>query len=638
MIKRLISVTALLCASALGQTVTPISQPHVAFVDGSGNPCSLCKLYSYLAGSTTPQPTYVDSGGISQNTNPVNLDASGSANIWLNSNPYKLVLKSANGATLWTVDNVPGSPFGSFLPLAGGTLTGPLIGTTAHFSGNVESGVTCPSGISPSVCAKIINSSYYVAAYTSGGDGSIGSPWTSASGTGGCQEATDAATANGGGRVVFQDGYYSVTNVNGCTPADYVQWDFNRSAILEAGADSVTLIKNTTHAFYAQIWNARLDGNGHASVTGMDVTQFRFGAALVNPAFKNMANGLILRSSFYFPVYNLATEGVILPVHITAGSGGVNLFNPTVDGEVSTACTDGIVVDSTGGTTVGVIISGGYVQGCSNTGITDSAIGTKIQGTYFEVNTVADIYESTAQDPEIRGTQHFAGVGAVAIKGRNTTGASIWAPLMGSGARSTGLYDWDGTNNASYEWHAIDSGSKNTPAGDVTGLSTFASIPSTGDFGSFVADTLTGRAGTDVNIKGGAAATCDFGVKDPTGATNRLAICEPGTGSSVNSPFDMVQGATVDTSVRQGTGLKHQRFGATTPTAASAGATQTTVYAWTAAFADTSYTPVCWGVTPTGTPILGLSAKSATNITVIVTAATADASSFNEVDCVALHD
>jgi hypothetical protein len=108
MIKRLFLAVALLCVPGMAQVaVAPLLQPHQHFVDASGAPCSGCLLYSYVAGTTTPTPTYTDAGGVSQNTNPIVLDVSGAANIWPNTGvSYKYVLKTALGATLWTVDMV----------------------------------------------------------------------------------------------------------------------------------------------------------------------------------------------------------------------------------------------------------------------------------------------------------------------------------------------------------------------------------------------------------------------------------------------------------------------------------------------------------------------------------------------------
>lgn len=127
--------------TSLAQTpVSPIVQPHVNFVDNSGSPCAGCSVYSYAAGTSTPQATYTDSTGTSQNTNPIILDAAGGANIWLSSASYKFILKSTLGTTIWTVDNVQG--YISACSLSGCTFTGPISGTTASFPG----GFTGPIG------------------------------------------------------------------------------------------------------------------------------------------------------------------------------------------------------------------------------------------------------------------------------------------------------------------------------------------------------------------------------------------------------------------------------------------------------------------------------------------------------------
>lgn len=107
----IVAAAAIFCVLVFGaqaQTiVTPINQPHQTFFDNSGNPCAICSLYSYTAGTTSPLPTYTDSTGSTQNTNPIVLDVAGGANIWLGTTyTYKFVLKNASGATVWTVDNV----------------------------------------------------------------------------------------------------------------------------------------------------------------------------------------------------------------------------------------------------------------------------------------------------------------------------------------------------------------------------------------------------------------------------------------------------------------------------------------------------------------------------------------------------
>lgn len=147
MTKWLLAIAALLCASlAPAQTVQPILQPHEHFVDNSGSPCAGCSLYSYLAGSTTPEPTYTDASGTVQNTNPVILDAAGGASVWpLDGVAYKYVLIDTYGTVLWTVDNVlEPTAGGSALPLTGGTLTGPLYAPEFQFSGTTAN--LCTAG------------------------------------------------------------------------------------------------------------------------------------------------------------------------------------------------------------------------------------------------------------------------------------------------------------------------------------------------------------------------------------------------------------------------------------------------------------------------------------------------------------
>ena len=64
------------------------------------------KVYTYAAGTTTPLATYSDAAGTTPNTNPVILDSRGEASVFFATSSYKLVLKDASDATIWTQDNV----------------------------------------------------------------------------------------------------------------------------------------------------------------------------------------------------------------------------------------------------------------------------------------------------------------------------------------------------------------------------------------------------------------------------------------------------------------------------------------------------------------------------------------------------
>ena len=77
--------------------------------DNNGSPLANGLLYSYIAGTTTPQATYTDSTGGTPNTNPVVLNARGEANVWLNpTQGYKLVLTDSLGNQVWSVDGIIG--------------------------------------------------------------------------------------------------------------------------------------------------------------------------------------------------------------------------------------------------------------------------------------------------------------------------------------------------------------------------------------------------------------------------------------------------------------------------------------------------------------------------------------------------
>lgn len=76
------------------------------FFDANGNPLAAGKLYSYVAGTTTPLATYTDSSGTTANANPVILNSAGQANVWVTPGSYKFELRNAANVTQWTTDNV----------------------------------------------------------------------------------------------------------------------------------------------------------------------------------------------------------------------------------------------------------------------------------------------------------------------------------------------------------------------------------------------------------------------------------------------------------------------------------------------------------------------------------------------------
>jgi hypothetical protein len=83
--------------------------PRFKFTDASGNPLASGTVTVYLAGTTTLSNTWQDRGQLTLNTNPINLDANGSALIWLDpALTYKFLAKDSTGATVsgYPVDNI----------------------------------------------------------------------------------------------------------------------------------------------------------------------------------------------------------------------------------------------------------------------------------------------------------------------------------------------------------------------------------------------------------------------------------------------------------------------------------------------------------------------------------------------------
>jgi parallel beta-helix repeat protein len=109
--------------------------PVQKFFDNNGFPLFNGQLFTYAAGTTTPQATYVDSTQTTQNTNPIILNARGECNLWLDpTKSYKLVLQDFFGNTIWTVDNYANPGNAPSAVVDSGTLnnvvlTVPLLGT-----------------------------------------------------------------------------------------------------------------------------------------------------------------------------------------------------------------------------------------------------------------------------------------------------------------------------------------------------------------------------------------------------------------------------------------------------------------------------------------------------------------------------
>lgn len=300
----------------------------------------------------------------------------------------------------------------------------------------------------------------------------------------------NTALASGAGYIWVPDGVYIIDQ--DLIVPDNITIQFSGGAVFKADVNGRTFFKSTTHAYFSQIWNANLNGNGKTGVTGFDMTNFRIKAGLFNCVVNSMDIGLILRGgTFGVDIVNFASLIVPRPIQVLANSSNMVIDSPSLDNEaVSGGNGTGVGIDirAGAGTNLGVRIIGGYVQGF-DIGLLDAGIGTKATDTYFETCGTADISATAARACAYSGIQHFGPVGALAYKLRTCDAVTIFNPTMGSGARPF-LYDVDATNTNCTEYRAVSNASYNFPTGSLAYL---GSVP-TQTIGTF-APVVVGSAG-----------------------------------------------------------------------------------------------------------------------------------------------
>ena len=159
----------------MAATVCP--PPKFVGLDNSGNPLSAGKLYSYLAGTSTPAATYSDVDLTTPNANPTILDAGGRASVYLSATSYKFVLKSSADATIYTQDNVISSaPYNVDLDVpitAGEALTAGQAIYLSDGTGGRTAGYWYLTDSDTAAYSTIPITGFVTTAVASGADGSV---------------------------------------------------------------------------------------------------------------------------------------------------------------------------------------------------------------------------------------------------------------------------------------------------------------------------------------------------------------------------------------------------------------------------------------------------------------------------------
>ena len=158
------------------------------FFDNSGVILSGGKLYSYAAGTSTPQATYTSASGSTAHSNPIVLDSAGrvaTGEIWLTAGSnYKFALYTSANVLITTWDNITG-------------INGTGIATNAA---NVQYDPAGTGAVSTTVQAKL-RQTRNVIDFGAVGDGS----------TDNTTAIQNAMTAAGPGTLLFPDGVFNIS-------------------------------------------------------------------------------------------------------------------------------------------------------------------------------------------------------------------------------------------------------------------------------------------------------------------------------------------------------------------------------------------------------------------------------------------
>lgn len=137
----------------------------------------------------------------------------------------------------------------------------------------------------------------------------------------------------------------------------------------------------------------------------------------------------------------------------------------------------------------------------------------------------------------------------------------------------------------------------------------------------------SGFDGGNIILQGGTGGAFTFG--------GNITLNPGAAGVSGVGPGDIVLNSGI---FPNGTGVKHQRFTGLCTTGSMTGDDCTTILSWTAPFVDANYSVSCTPIGGGNTPTFDLASKLATSVTFQIITFADTASTYAEVDCIAVHD
>lgn len=144
--------------------------------DQNANPLAGGQIFTWQAGGGNTQPTYSDSQGLNENTNPVICDGSGRNSVYLDQSlVYHIQIQDANGNIFDDQDGISGDPFSNAITGVVLTTTNQVVGGVKAFSSTTGFGTDTPANYSANSLQVTVgststaNSGIRIVATTTGG-------------------------------------------------------------------------------------------------------------------------------------------------------------------------------------------------------------------------------------------------------------------------------------------------------------------------------------------------------------------------------------------------------------------------------------------------------------------------------------
>lgn len=351
--------------------LSPVGGAGAQFFDNNGNPLTGGKLYTYAAGTTTPQTSYTTSAGNVAHANPIVLDAAGrvpaGGEIWLTDGVnYKFVLKDANDVLIATYDNVTGNGSGILSSLAASS--------GSSLVGFIQTGA---NAVTQTVQSKL-RETVSVKDFGAVGDGTTDDT-----------AAIQAAIDSNSGEVYFPPGTYKTTSPLSFSNSVYLRGankDFSIIRFYSTTAGASCIEATGSRLFIEQLGifsnSGKSDGNSLNGIKHVNATNNAVGYC----GSKNFrvegfsGNAIELQRAIFYRIENVFINNCGAGVLVKRNSFGVDSTTTVIDNAYISGCTNGVYLDNGADHTLQNVI-------CELCG--DASTGAALR--FYNVNNVAMI-------------------------------------------------------------------------------------------------------------------------------------------------------------------------------------------------------------------------------------------------------